>query len=113
MYPECEYAIFQNGGSIVNADTVSLSVNFQSQCSTVQISKPTDNWLINQGSANKMTVTFTGYNVNNPSFTSIGLQYRAEGKNWETATTILKKDLIDQFKRLYMGCVGSKQVSGW
>lgn len=98
MYPECEYKIFQNGGSIVNADTVSLSVNFQSQCSTVQISKPADNWLINQGSANKMTLTFTGYNVNNPSFTAIGLQYRPEGQNWETAVTIPKAQLIDQFK---------------
>jgi trimeric autotransporter adhesin len=98
MYPECEYAIFQNGGSIINADTVTLSVNFQTQCSTVQISKPNDNWLINQGSDNKMTLTFTGYNVNNPSFTSIGLQFRAEGKNWETAGTILKAQLIDQFK---------------
>jgi trimeric autotransporter adhesin len=98
MYPECEYAIFQNGGSIVNADTVTLSVNFQSQCSTVQLSKPGDNWLINQSSDNKMTLTFTGYNVNNPSFTSIGLQFRAEGKNWETTGTILKAQLIDQFK---------------
>ncbi|GEO04203.1 hypothetical protein AAE02nite_18670 [Adhaeribacter aerolatus] len=98
MYPECEYAIFQNGGSFVNTDTVSISVNFQSQCSTVQISKPGDNWLINQGSANKMTVTLTGYDVNNPTFTSVGLQYRAEGKTWETATTIPKAQLIDQFK---------------
>jgi len=98
MYPPCE-AI--GGASVLwnlfQSDTVTFSVNFQSQCSSVQLYLPDNNWVANASNNNNLYVVFTGYNMNDPNLIDVRLQYRRTGQGWQTATVIPGSQLTQQY----------------
>jgi len=90
MYPPCEYELWENNGNLTNGDTAYITVNFESECTPVALSHPADNWLVNANSDNTLQVDFTGYDLNNPYFKSLTLQYQLQNQSWKDATTIYK-----------------------
>ncbi len=79
------------------ADTITFTVNFQSQCSEVQLYLPDNNWVANASSNNNLYVVFTGYNMNDPNLIDVRLQYRRTGQGWSTATIIPASQLTQQY----------------
>ncbi|MCB0283166.1 MAG: Ig-like domain-containing protein, partial [Calditrichaeota bacterium] len=79
------------------ADTVTFSVNYESPCSTVELFKPDNNWIVNQASNDSLLVILREYDALNPRLESISLQYRKIGDSWKTAFTRLRAELPDQF----------------
>ena len=91
---ECEKELFS---VTTSADTIHLSVDFKSECSTVEIYQPVDNWIYNSSQGDKFNVALTGYNANDPNLESVIVQYRREGRGWEDGVEIPKDSLIDKF----------------
>lgn len=79
------------------SDTVTFSAHFQSDCSEVDLYNPGDNWIVNQNDANKLNVTFSGYNSTNQSLKDVRLQYRKPGQAWTTVVTILRSLLTQKY----------------
>ncbi|PHN03788.1 T9SS type A sorting domain-containing protein [Flavilitoribacter nigricans] len=71
VYPPCEYELWQDGGNLVHADTISISANFESQCSQVSLVSPGNNWIVNQASNNVLPITIGGFDPNNAAFESV------------------------------------------
>jgi hypothetical protein len=88
MYPPCDEGL---------ADTVTFSVNFQSQCSEVQLYLPDNNWVANASNNNNLYTVFTGYNMNDPNLIDVRLQYRRTGQGWQTATIVPASQLTQQY----------------
>lgn len=88
MYPPCDANL---------ADTVTFSVNFQSECSNVELYLPDNNWVANASSDDNLYVVFTGYNMNDPNLVDVRLQYRRTGQGWQTATMIPASQLTQQY----------------
>ncbi|MFM9945389.1 MAG: fibronectin type III domain-containing protein [Bacteroidia bacterium] len=80
-----------------SADTMAFSVNFQSECSKVEIYRPVENWLQNASQGDYLDLAFTGYDANDPNLESLILEYRREGKGWEEAIEISKDSLVQKF----------------
>jgi hypothetical protein len=97
MFPPCEYALWEDNGSITSADTAWIFVDFQSDCSNVSLHLPGDGWLVNQNNNNILNVAFTGYDLNNPALESITLQYKREGQGWVDDITYDKDELSGNF----------------
>jgi len=97
MYPACEMELWQAGGKMHNADTVTFSAYFQSECSTVSLREPGNNWLVKQTDTNKLHVVFTNYDASNEKLRNIQLEYRQGGGEWLTAVTIPVSGLTEQF----------------
>jgi hypothetical protein len=97
MYPACEYTLWQNGGSLSNADTVTFSAYFQTQCSQVSLKDPGDNWLVKASNNNRLFVVFSNYDASNPKLQELQLEYREAGREWLPAATVPVANLTDQF----------------
>ncbi|MEQ9299835.1 MAG: T9SS type A sorting domain-containing protein, partial [Cyclobacteriaceae bacterium] len=97
MFPPCEYELWENNGSLVNSDTITFSVHFQSECSSIDLSFPEDEWRINLADSNAIDIALTGYDVNNDSLQDVRLQYREIGQNWNTAFITDKNLLVDAY----------------
>jgi hypothetical protein len=102
IYPECEYDLWQNNGTLINADTAYFSVNFLTECTNVSLVVPDDGWLVNQNDTDLLQVTFSGYDINNPYFTGLTLQLKREGQGYEEQLTIPKANLTDAFYDVYL-----------
>ncbi|MFT5723267.1 MAG: hypothetical protein ACI9JN_000376 [Bacteroidia bacterium] len=83
--------------TLVSADTVSFDVGYQSDCSTVGIYRPVENWIMNSTHGDYLDMAFTNYDANDPNLESLILEYRKEGKGWEEAVEIPKDSLIQKF----------------
>jgi trimeric autotransporter adhesin len=79
------------------ADTITFTANFQSQCSEVQLYLPDNNWVANASNNNNLYTVFTGFNVNDPNLIDVRLQYRRTGQGWQTATIIPASQLTQQY----------------
>ena len=102
MYPDCELAMWRDGGTLAQGDTVSIDVYFKSQCSGIALYAPGDNWLVNKHSNNKLQVTLSGYDRNNAFLEKVFLQYRkissgGQAHGWQTAAEIPKSSLIQTY----------------
>lgn len=97
MYSDCEYQNFLNGAALQNSDTISFNVHFQSECSSVEIYEPFNNFIVNQTDNDKLTVILTAYNPNNPIFEDLKIQLREKGKTWNTVAVIHKSLLTEKF----------------
>ncbi|WP_197088586.1 T9SS type A sorting domain-containing protein [Rufibacter radiotolerans] len=88
MYPSCDEASdgFDDGSST----TEGINVYFQSQCTSVALQLPGDGWKIIKSNNNKLNVSLTGYDKNNPSLQSVSIEYRRKGEGWSTPVTYLK-----------------------
>jgi hypothetical protein len=84
MYPTC-----QEVGSGASVSEL-INVYFQSQCSNVALNLPGDGWKITKSSNNKLNISLTGYDKNNPSLESIRFEYRLKGEGWFNPVTYLK-----------------------
>ncbi len=83
MYSTCEFQNYQNYGSIVVADTVTLSAFFIPSCGDLEITKPQKNWVVNNESENKLEIVVEGLTTVDASFKTMILQYRPNGAtNW-------------------------------
>jgi hypothetical protein len=98
MYPPCE-AIGEASvlWNLRQSDTVTFSVNFQSECSNIELYLPDNNWVANASNNNNLYVVFTGYNMNDPNLVDVRLQYRRTGQGWSTATVIPGSQLTQQY----------------
>lgn len=83
--------------TIVSGDTVTFDVNFQSECSEVDIYRPVTNWLMNKSDGDFLDVAFSGYNANDPNLESLILEYRKEGKGWQEAIEVPTDSLLQKF----------------
>ncbi len=99
MYPECEYDLWGNNGDLVNGDTFWITVNFESECSYVNLQNPVDKWLVNGNSDNKLLVDFSGYDLSNPYLESIHLDYKLDGQGWQDGLEIQKDSIPDLIYR--------------
>ncbi|WP_020602408.1 choice-of-anchor Q domain-containing protein [Spirosoma spitsbergense] len=73
--------------------TQSLSVFFRGPCSSVVLSAPEPNWVIDSAAQNSLPVGISGYTKAN--LTNITLQYRKSSGSWVDATELAKSSLND------------------
>ena len=67
------------------ADSVSISAYFQPACSSVDISSPVDQWVINTNTGEEMTIGISDYNLAHNSFEKILFQYKpTSSSQWNT-----------------------------
>lgn len=95
MYPFCFslteylYAIGQY--------TAHFDVHFQTQCSSVSIFSPIDNWLVNQSDNNVVQIVLSDYSTNNSYLESLIIEYRRYGQEWNIAAIIDESELTQQY----------------
>jgi len=77
------------GGSI--ADTISLSVFFQSPCSSVSLTIPEQDWASTLANNNQLPVVIGGYTLANLS--TIAFEYRKQGAGWATGFSLTNAQL--------------------
>jgi hypothetical protein len=82
---------------LVSGDVVSFDVNFQSECSQVDIYRPVENWVMNKNDGNFLDLAFANYDANDPNLESLILEYRKEGKGWQEAIDVPKDSLLQKF----------------
>lgn len=99
VYPPCEYELWQDGGNLVNADTLSITANFESQCTQISLQSPGDNWIVNQASNNELPITIGGYDLNNDAFESVTvwLKKGSDGYQKIPGMTIPKDQLTSPY----------------
>jgi hypothetical protein len=100
IVPQCEWDLFQNNGDVTGGDTIFVSVSFETECSSVAIVEPGNNWAINAQTGNTLVVDLGGYDTNNENLESLTLQYRFQGEDWVDAQTVLVGDLVDDLYRM-------------
>ncbi len=79
----------------VFSDDATFSVFFQPSCTDVNISSPTNNWVINSNAnpANVLPVAIGSYDLNDANFNSIRFQYRGLGTaSWITQRTFFANE---------------------
>ncbi len=75
-------------------DDATFSVFFQPSCTDINITSPTNNWVINSNAnpANVLPVHIGSYDLNDENFNNIRFQYRGLGSaNWITHRTFYAK----------------------
>ena len=97
MYPPCEYEIWQSGGNLLIADTVTFSVHFESPESQISLLMPENNWVINQTNNDSLQILIGNYNLNNPYLQNIKFQYRRVGEGWTTYYYLARKDIQPEY----------------
>jgi hypothetical protein len=102
MYPPCEYDLWTNNGAITSGDTAWITVNYQTECSPVNIVNPTNNWFLNDQTGPLLAVDFGGYERGNNYLQSITLEYKREGSDWVDGPTVPKDSLKDNLYRVIM-----------
>lgn len=102
MYPPCEYELWENNGQITGGDTAWISVNYQTECSPVNIVRPTNNWFINDQSGPILAVDFGGYELNNPYLETITLEYKRQGTDWKDGPSVPKDSLRGELHRVLL-----------
>jgi hypothetical protein len=76
------------------ADTVSLSVQFQSSFPDLAVARPFDNWLVNTSDDHELLVRFLGYDKSR--LKKVELQYAPSGSfSWNTGAVWQPDDLSD------------------
>lgn len=81
------------------ADTVSLTVRFESSCSPMDLEQPDDGWIVNSGSSNTLPFSIGGYDKT--ALNNILLQYSpGDDNSWNTAQLISSDDLPDNSANL-------------
>lgn len=93
VYPPCEYELWQDGGNLVHADTISLSANFESQCSQVSLVSPGNNWIVNQASNNVLPITIGGFDPNNAAFESVSAWIKKGNEGFKLLQEVPKASL--------------------
>jgi len=102
IYSECELDIWNDGGSLNQADTTWFTVNFLSECTNVSMHLPNSNWLVNQASQNILHTAFTGYDLSNPLLQGLTLQIKKDGEGYLNTATIPKASLIGPYYDYYL-----------
>ena len=83
MRSTCQFDPTDNDPDI--ADTVSVEVHYIPVCTEVRLAAPTDNWVANFGNENEVSVVIDEFNINEPGFEFIELQFRpSENSVWQT-----------------------------
>jgi hypothetical protein len=82
---------------LVSGDVVSFDVNFQSECSEVDIYRPVENWVMNKSDGDFLDVAFSNFDANDPNLESLILEYRRAGKGWQEAIEVPKDSLLQKF----------------
>jgi hypothetical protein len=96
MAPPCEQAIFEDGGGIRQADTLSLSVQFDAPCTDVNLFRPQDNWTISGTDASLETI-FRNFSLTRPEqLGEVGLQYRRSDQEGWTDAFRVPADTVEQ-----------------
>ncbi|RMH55973.1 MAG: T9SS C-terminal target domain-containing protein [Bacteroidetes bacterium] len=87
VYPQCEYENWQNNVPLQIADTLAVTVRFESPCSAVTLQAPVGRWVVHAESASTMTFVADGYDRN--ALSNLRLQVSPAGENtWETVQFI-------------------------
>ncbi|WP_340104625.1 T9SS type A sorting domain-containing protein [Rhodohalobacter sp. 8-1] len=74
------------------ADTVSLTVRFESSCSPMELDFPEDNWIVNANSGDELEISVSGYDRS--AFNNILLQSSPSGQNsWSTSRLITSDEM--------------------
>ncbi len=78
----CEYELWGDRGDatapIPISDSVFFSIEYDQPCSEVAIAVPEDNWLVTgEDASDSLWVTLSGYDLTDPNFDHLELQYRA------------------------------------
>lgn len=97
MYPPCEYELWEDNGSITSGDTAWITINYQTECTSVSIEEPNNNWFINDRTSQILTVDFGGYDKDNAYLETLTLEYKRQGSSWadgpQVQATALTGDL--------------------
>ncbi|RYE27363.1 MAG: DUF11 domain-containing protein [Sphingobacteriaceae bacterium] len=103
MFSTCDNTLDDIDVNITSKPQVKLNAYFQSQCSTVDLFTPGNNWLVNQSNNNELYVAFSKYDASSGSpLTNVSLQYRKRNTSfldnqWQTVVTIPKTQLNDKY----------------
>jgi hypothetical protein len=82
FHSRCQYS-FNSSNWVDLADTVYVSVNFLPACTDIEISNPSDQFVINNSYDNKIPFIISGYDINYGGLDKIGLQYKpASQSTW-------------------------------
>ncbi len=95
MYPPCEYELWENNGNLTSGDTTWLFASFQSECTQISLNEPVQGWLVNANSNNQLLFDFAGYDLNNPYFNSITIEYKPNGQGWLVGPSIPRDSIVD------------------
>ena len=94
VYPPCEYELWQDNGSLINADTTYIEqLTFATECTAVTLREPFNGWIINRASGNSLPTTFSGYDRNNASLQELVIEIKPEGKGYREIYVVPKEDL--------------------
>ncbi|OWY24930.1 hypothetical protein C7N43_21685 [Sphingobacteriales bacterium UPWRP_1] len=96
-YPQCEYNVFDAGGSLYIADTVTISAHFQSPCSDITLASPIDNWLVHANSNNQLQLTITNYDTT--AIHEVLMEYRSTtaGNEWLPMFVPIPRDTLAKY----------------
>jgi hypothetical protein len=98
VYPPGEYSVWEDGGSLLLADTVFFDVHYTAPCSDINILRPFPNWTLNQSAENILEVTLNEFDLlrtYSDDVERIGLEYRDRGLSelWEPGQGLPATDI--------------------
>ncbi len=91
IFPPCEFEL----DNVTNGDVVWITANFQSECTHVSLNEPVQGWLVNATSNDQLLFDFAGYDLNNPYFQSLTIEYKPNGQGWLAGPTIPRDSIVD------------------
>ena len=95
VYPPCEYELWQDGGTLLNADTAYIKIlNFETECTNITLRNPDDGWLINQNTGDQLRTTLSGYDLNNEDFSYVTVEVKKEGEGYRPFARLTKEELV-------------------
>ncbi len=91
-YDDLKFVLLSGCGDRSIADTLSLSVRFDSPCSDIVLHRPESGWLINQEDNDLLDVNIRGYDLD--ALNEVRLQYAPSGTQvWATLQEFTKEEL--------------------
>lgn len=93
-YQDLKFALLSSCGDGIISDTVSFSVFFKSNCSSINLSKPLAHWQVNGDDNNHLPVEVSGYDKS--KLNDIALQYKDVNSGiWETDRIVSASELLE------------------
>ena len=109
-YKDIKLVISSQCGDV--SDEVYISANFVPACSEVNISEPSDLWIVNDDDDDMLDIVIDGYDKNLSTFDKVELQYRAmSSSQWYTLHTWFKSADSESYET-YQGAEEDRTLMG-
>lgn len=103
MFSSCDNTLDDIDEKAAYKPSVKLSAYFQSECGSVDLFTPGNNWIVNKSNNNELFVAFSKYDASEGSpLTKVSLQYRrrytsTQMGEWTTVVDVAKSDLKEKY----------------